>query len=120
MERWEVRGKLPCTADDMLRSIASRDPSLVAVGHVGLATVHLNGEARRSFYCEVEIDGQRGRWMLPILQDGDPLPPNHPGLEMAMGPLGEDQEGWLGVEPGVPMNFEVLGIDGSAGPVAEG
>jgi|GEM_PF-2312121 len=120
VERWEVHGRLPCTVDDMLRSIASRDPSLIAVGHVGLATLHLNGEARRSFYCEVERGGARGRWMLPILRDGDPLPADHPGLEMTMGPLGEGQVGWLGVEPGVKLNLEVVGVEGAGGPIGEG
>ena len=54
-----------------------------------------------------------------MLKKGDPLPPNHPGLEMVMGPVSGDQEGWLGVEPGVQMNFEVLDINGSLGPIAE-
>jgi len=83
---------------------------------VGLAPLRLNGEARRSLYREVERDGRWGRWML---KKGDPLPPNHPGLEMVMGPVSGDQEGWLGVEPGVQMNFEVLDINGSLGPIAE-
>lgn len=120
MERWEVRGELPCSIDDLLRSVGQRDASLVALGHVGLATVHLNGEARRAFYCEVERGGSRGRWFLPVVQAGDPLPAGHPGIETAMGPVPKGEKPWLGAEPGVTINFEVLGMEGLAHGIAEG
>jgi hypothetical protein len=117
LERWEVRGNLPCTQDDFMRSIASRDEGIVAIGHVGLANFEINGQPRRGFFCEIERGGRRGRWLLPMLQEGDPLPQDTPGMEADLGALADDAEGWLGVAPKVSMDFSVLGFEHQIDPV---
>ena len=114
VERWEARGTLPCTIDDMMRSIASRDERVVAVGHVGLAGFEINGEPRRGFFCDVERGGRRGRWLLPVVREGDALPVDIPGLEADLGAV--DPEGaWLGVAPKVSMDFTLLGFEDQMG-----
>ncbi len=118
-ERWEFLGQIPCTVDDILRAISQRDETIIAIGHVGLATLHLNQEARRAFFCTMEMDGRRGRWLLPVLQPGDPLPVDHPGLEQDLGPVPDGDLPWIGAEPTAEIDFKLLGMEGLVGGIPE-
>ena len=115
LERWEAHGKLPCTVDDFMRSIAARDEAIVAIGHVGLVSFEINGQSRRGFFCDIERAGRRGRWMLPVMQEGDPLPQDVPGLEQELGELADAEAAWLGVAPKVGIDFSLLGFEDQLG-----
>lgn len=114
LERWEVRGTLPCSLDDLMRSIAVRDDRVVAIGHVGLAAFDINGQPRRGFFCDIERTGRRGRWMLPVLQAGDALPRDLQGLESDLGEV-DAETAWLGVQPKVSMDFSFMGFEDQMG-----
>lgn len=119
LERWEARGTLPCTLDDLIRSVATRNRDIVAVGHVAPAAFDINGQSRRGFYVDVECGGRRGRWLLPVLQAGDPVPQGFVGMEGDLGAPAADAA-WLGVVPKVGLDFAMLGIGDQFGLLAGG
>ena len=122
-ERWEVREKLPCSPDDLVRAIAAYSQA-EAVGLVHPGVVNIDspeGQAeRRAVVSRVERDGRVALHLqtLHVAQDGT-ISAAEAFLQDG-GEAGDD--GWIGVPPTVEVNINMPPPPGAPtwGPVGEG
>lgn len=106
LERWEVRGELPCTIDELVRNFTGREAAVAA------AVVHpctLNspdGQVRRGIATVFERDGERATRVLPLT-----FPPEKQGRPVALAPILvarqeiPPEQRWIGVPPKVVINL---------------
>ena len=121
VERFELRGELPCDLDDLIRNLVLLGDTIgVALVVPGVFTLP-NGENKRAVYTLAEVRGQpqRARRVTPL----ELAPGQAPRL---LGELVQTTElaegaGWLGVKPVVELGLFPTGIDGlgGGGPLAE-
>ena len=118
IERWEVRGVLPCRVKDFLRTVARQ-------GEIhGVALVQpCVAEMQDRHYPGYSITVQRGPWktvrILPVAKGGamaQPLAPVYPGSALVV-----PDDDWLGVPPEVSLDLQPESAVGIMGvpPVPE-
>lgn len=115
LERWELRGNLPCAVEDLVRAIAIQEPvRAVAVGWMG--RVKLGEAVHSALLLQLERPGDRGVRVLPLAHGArEPLTP----LWQDLGDPGE--RAWIGRPPSVDIALTPLGPVGLApAEIAEG
>ncbi len=114
LERWELRGKLGVTIDDLARGIAAQGPT-EAMALLTPSVIELGGVTRRCYRMLVERSGRLGQLMMPLeIADG----------KITGGQLKYRDEGpvppggqWIGVAPERKVNLTVSGpVDGGELP----
>lgn len=106
LERWELRGKLGLTIDDLARGIAAQAPT-EAMAFLTPSVIEIGGVTRRCYKMLVERSGRLGQFMMPLeFKDG----------KIAGGQLKYCDEGpvppggqWIGVAPEREVNLTVAG-----------
>ena len=119
IERWEIRGKLNCSLEDMVRAIAAQGPvDAMAVVHPAVVAMP-DGVTRRCFVTMVERNGRMGHRLLPLEYEGSVTTALAPILRDA-GPV-PDGGAWIGVKPSVDIDMRSLGpVEVGPGEIAEG
>ena len=114
LERWELRGKLGLTIDDLARSIAGQAPT-EAMAFLTPSVIEIDGVTRRCYKMLVERAGRVGQIMMPLeIKDG----------KINGGQLKYRDEGpvppggqWIGVAPERAVNLTMSGpVDGKELP----
>ncbi len=117
LERWELRGKLSLTVDDLARGIAAQGPT-EAMALLTPSVIELGGVTRRCLRMLVERAGRLGQLVMPLeIRDGKIVG----GGELKYRDEGPVPAGgqWIGVAPEREVNLNVVGpVD--AGEVPEG
>lgn len=115
LQRWEIRGALPCSLDDLVRNVAGTGPVLgLVVVQVGV--VNVDGQKLRALVSHGELGANRGLRWVPMAEEGAGFS-GEPGRILTMD-LPSDS-GWIGVPPGVELGLSPTGTLWSAGAVAE-
>ncbi len=103
VEKWLIEGRLPCSVDDVVRSI-------VRLGECDATVLVLAGVARvdgvdhRAYVATIECRGQRGQRIVPLHVESDGRITAPRALYRAL-PTPGVGEGWIGVEPGVVLQL---------------
>ena len=118
VERWEWRGPLGCTPDDLLRNVATHaQAEAVAWVHVGI--VNEDGKEHRALIAQAEMKGERAIRYIPLHFDEKGRAKALPG-KVAVAPV-PPGGGWIGVKPEVDLGLQTVGPEPwSGGPVGEG
>jgi hypothetical protein len=119
LERWELRGELPCLLDDVIRNITRMGEAHAAV-LVTPGTVVTPEGTQRAVHSIAELRGHstRVRRILPLrFEDGRPIAQPEVIQELPT----EAGGGWIGVEPEIDLGLTMQGVsDGlGTGPVGE-
>jgi hypothetical protein len=110
VEKWIVEGRLPCTVDDVVRSLTRLERCDAAVLIVaGVARV--DGEDQRAFIETIECRGQRGQRVVPLEQGADGRLSASRALYRSL-PAPPEGEGWIGVEPEVVLQLAPFTLPG--------
>ncbi len=119
IERWEIRGQLPCELDDMVRAFAGTGEPPEAVALLHPCTVKMpDGKVLRAVAAAVERGGRLATRLLPLS-----FPPEKGGLPVALAPMIVEQRErdpgacWIGVAPTAEINLTPFLLGG--GPTYE-
>ncbi len=114
LERWEIYGELPCSADDIIRAIgAYSQAEALALVHPGVLQVD-EGPTRRAVLVTAERDGHRvlRALALDFAPDGTVRP-----LGAYMQDEGEIADGWHRVAPSEPVTIDLEAVQRIPGGV---
>ena len=118
VERWEIRGNLECSLDDLVRAIAAHS-SAEAVALVQPALVELGegdeAERRRAMTALAERDGHRFVHIRTLSVTPEGITDGGLAVVQDCGEPGED--GWIGVEPTASININFTPDDPVPGGV---
>lgn len=106
LERWELRGRLGLSIDDLARGIAAQAPT-EAMAFLTPSVIEIGGVTRRCYKMLVERSGRLGQFMMSLdIKDG----------KITGGQLKYRDEGpvppggeWIGVAPERDVNLTVAG-----------
>ncbi len=119
IERWEIRGKVNCTLEDLVRAVAAQGPvDAMAVVHPAVVNMP-DGVTRRCFVAMVERNGRMGHRLLPLEFEAGGVR----GLDPILRDAGPVPSGgaWIGVKPTVDIDMHAVGpVEIVPGAVAEG
>lgn len=116
LERWEIRGKVSFTIDDLARAIAAQAPT-EAMAVLVPSVIEMGGVTRRCYRMLVERAGRMGEFVLPLefkegAVGGGQLKYRDAG---AVPPGGQ----WIGVAPEREVHLKITGaLDGREIPEA--
>lgn len=104
LEKWYVDGEIPCSTDELVRSVCGIGPAPDAVATLRIELFDDHGTYRRAVRTVAEAGGQRIERLLVL--DFDSLEQVVPHLRLfgtRSRPVGKD--GWIGVGPGVKLEL---------------
>jgi len=120
-ERWEFRGELPCTVDDLVRAISGYSQGrAVALVHDGVVSLESpdGTEDRRSVVTTVEHEGRRMVLLQTLTVAEGAFHPAEAFLQEGADP---GVDGWIGVPPTEEVRIEFpVPENAPGGTVGEG
>jgi hypothetical protein len=110
LERWEIRGQLPCTLDDLIRNIVVRSsPNAVALITPGIFGTSQGNKRAVFAHAECADSAKRARRVLVL--EFDASGQAKPAQELGQVRELEDADRWFGTAPDVELELSALGFD---------
>lgn len=104
LEKWYVDGEIPCSIDELVRSVCGIGPPPDAVATLRVELFDDNGTFRRAVRMVAEASGQRNERLLVLdFESLDQVVPHLRLFGTRAAPVG--REGWIGVRPGVKLEL---------------